>query len=54
MIMRVAYERCERGQQKQEYVLHRFQNYANIFRTNYNGVNDFLDFKAKVSPSYHR
>jgi hypothetical protein len=54
MVMRSVYERCERGQQKQEYTVHRFQNYANIFRVNSNGLNDYLDFKAKVAPSYMR
>ena len=54
MINRVIYERCARGQQRQEYSVHRFQNYAGIFRNPTKGINDFLDFKAKVSPSYNR
>lgn len=51
MVLRMVYDRVERGQQKQEYTVYRFQNYAGIFRSNSNGINDFLDFKAKVSPS---
>lgn len=54
MVLRVVYDKIERGQQKQEHVVHRFQNYASIFRINSNGFNDFLDLKAKVSPSYNR
>ena len=54
MILRMEYERSERGKQKQEYSLCRFQNYAKIMKQNANGFHDFLDFKAKVSPTYTR
>lgn len=52
--MRVVYDQLERGEQRKQYTVTRFQNYANIFRVNTNGCKDFLDFKAKVSPSFNR
>ncbi len=46
MFLRVSYRKAQRGEQHQEYCLHRFQNISPIFRSN----NNHHDFRAKVSP----
>jgi hypothetical protein len=51
MILRVSFTKAQRGQQHQEYCLHRFQNFASIFRNN---SNDSHDLRAKVSASLLR
>lgn len=54
MLLRVEYSQARRGEQHQEYAVHRFQNVASIFRTNSNGLCDSHDLRAKVSPSFTR
>lgn len=51
MVLRVSFAKAQRGEQHQEYCLHRFQNIASIFRNN---SKDSHDLRAKVSPTLLR